>query len=203
MEVVETPPPTPVGDGGLYSAEDLDPEAMSWPEDADLVEEEAAPLPIDDEDEGAAEAETPPPLVGTEPTPQDRFDAFRRWLKAGGISFDVWADQSALLRIAPPVVRIAFPSAFTSSQAKQRAEHPRIRAGVAAYFPHCVRAEVNIRPQKEGFKTWEEREAEARELRREEVRKRLHQDPDVQQIMELLGGELQAVLLEDEGERKQ
>ncbi|MEL6347543.1 MAG: DNA polymerase III subunit gamma/tau [Myxococcota bacterium] len=201
LAVVEEPPVAP--GPYLHAPDEMDPDAAVWPDEAVADEMELSPpVPIGDEDDiPDAQAETPPPLI-SDAGLQDRFDAFRRWLKAGGVAWDVWADQSALLRVAPPVVRIAFPSTFTSSQAKQKVEHPRIRQGVAAYFPDCVRAEVNIRPQKSGFETWEERQAAAREERRQAVLTRLQTDPQIRQITEVLGGELRAVLLEDESEER-
>jgi len=143
--------------------------------------------------------ETPPPLFG-EPSNAERFDALLRWLRAGGVSLSVWSNQSALLRVAPPLLRVAFPTTFTCSQAHQRSSHPRIQSGLQAYFPDCTRVEPQIRPRREGFETWEEIEAAAREARREALRERFEQDPNIKNVIELLGGELKQVYLDDENE---
>ena len=182
-------------DGG-YGQEEWSEEAAAWP---DEIPEEAAPdqaVPIDEDDEEQI-ADVPPPLLGS-PTDQERFAALRRWLKLGGVGFDLWADKSALLRVAPPLLRVVFPSPFVTAQAQRQQDHPRIRLGIEAYFPGCVRAEVAQRPQKEGFESWEEREAEARAQRRAALRRRLEQEPAFLHLLEALDGTLSAVSLDDD-----
>ena len=171
---------------------------QEWPDEQPVVE---APPPIEPDAEPETAATTPPPLLG-KTGPAERYEALRRWLKAGGTIFDVWADHSALVRIAPPVLRLAFPSTFTCSQARQRANDPRIRSGVAAYFPGCIRIEVDLRPKRDGFETWNEQQAEAREKRRAALRLVFEADPTVQSVFAMLEGSLVKVVLEDELESR-
>ena len=183
--------------GGLYGANPSDEEA-AWPDEI----AEAAPeqvVPIDDDDAGSVVAGRPPPLLNPE-SDAERFEALRRWLKAGGVAFDVWADKSALLRVAPPLLRVVFPSSFTCSQAQIRQHHERVLLGVAAYFPECERAEAQVRPQKDGFETWEEKQFAAREARRAALREKLEAEPRIVAIKDILGGELKDVYLDDEPE---
>jgi hypothetical protein len=173
-------------------------EESSWPDEVPS-DVSTQVVPIDDEDGRESVADHPPPLPNLK-TDAERFDAFRRWLKAGGVSFDVWADKSALLRVAPPLLRVAFPSPFASSQAQLRQDSSRVRLGLGAYFPGCTRAEAQVRPQKEGFESWEEKEAADRESRRESLRGRLECNPKVVAVLDVLGGHLSAVFLEDDPE---
>ncbi|MDG1484431.1 MAG: DNA polymerase III subunit gamma/tau [Myxococcota bacterium] len=172
---------------------------QEWPDDVVVVESPPTPIEPDAEPEEVATA--PPPLLG-DVNNVERYEAFRRWLKAGGTTFDVWADHSALVRVAPPVLRLAFPSAFTSSQARQRSSDDRIRSALEAYFPDCIRIEVSIRPKREGFETWNERQAEAREQRRSDLRRVFEADPTVQAACTMLGGALKIVTLEEELNQK-
>jgi DNA polymerase-3 subunit gamma/tau len=176
----------------------------SWSEDAaeeewpdELPEEDLSPVPIEPDEEPEEIALTPPPLLGAAGH-AERFEALRRWLKAGGTTFDVWADHSALVRVAPPVLRLAFPSAFTCSQARQRSDEPRVLSGLAAYFPDCLRVEVAIRPAREGFETYSELQAEAREQRRAALRELFEADPTIRAACTLLSGQLEKVTLEEE-----
>lgn len=196
-EVVESAGMMHIEGGGLYA--DGDSAEVVWPDDAPL--EPQTTVPIDDEDANETVADTPPPLHNPKNN-AERFEAFRRWLKAGGVAFDVWADKSALLRVAPPIVRIAFPSPFATSQAQLRQTSQRIVLGVAAYFPDCERVEAQVRPQKEGFETWEEKEAAAREERRAALRQRLEEDPHVMDVLAVLGGSIRTVFLDDEPEER-
>lgn len=172
---------------------------QEWPEEPGIVEQ--PPVPIEPDAEPEALATTPPPLLG-EANHSDRYEAFRRWLKAGGTTLDVWADHSALVRIAPPVLRLAFPSAFTCSQARQRVTNPRVLSGLKAYFPDCIRVEVDIRSKREGFETWSERQADAREKRRSVLREDLEADQTIIDVLSMLDGTLKKVLLEEELESK-
>ena len=74
--------------------------------------------------------------------------------------------------------------------------------GLEAYFPDCSRAEAQVRPQAEGFETWEERAAAAREARRAALREKFEQEPRIRAVLEVLGGSLKEVLLEDEQQEK-
>ena len=114
------------------------------------------------------------------------------------MAYDVWADKSALLRVEPPQLHVAFSTPFARSQAQLKERDERITKGVTIYFPGCTEVKTHDRPQQEGLETWEEKHAQDRQQQRDAFMNTLREDRVVQQVEKVLSATLHSVLLEDE-----
>ena len=143
-----------------------------------------------------------PPPLSSEASQDARFDAFRRWLKAGGVTYDVWANKSALIKVEPPYLHIAFSTPFARSQAELKQREPRVTSGVSTYFPGCTQVSIHDRAEQEGLETWEEESARQRQHRRETLMRTLGADPVIKSIQAELSATLTNVVFHDELESK-
>ncbi len=100
------------------------------PDDADPTSDETAP------EQTAAEPHGPPP-VPPGASASVRYDALLTWLEAGGVSYQTWAEDSAFVSVQGSRLQVAFPTAFTRTQAELRMKErdPRFVAGLTRYFP--------------------------------------------------------------------
>lgn len=87
----------------------------------------------------------PPMPVPADASIPDRFEAFQRYLEAGGPHYHALAIDTALLSVQPPVLRVVGPSDFKVRYAQSAVSSPRIPLALQL-FPDCERIEISLRP---------------------------------------------------------
>jgi hypothetical protein len=161
------------------------------PDDADPTSDETAP------EQTAAEPLGPPP-VPPGASPSVRYDAFLTWLEAGGVSYQTWVEDSAFVGLPAKRLVVAFPTAFTRTQAELRMKErdPRFLAGLARYFPGAS-VELEVRGTAERGPTRREARETAAAQHKAQMRSEIEANPLTARIKKVLGASLQDVGTED------
>jgi DNA polymerase-3 subunit gamma/tau len=195
LEPAPEPPPPPELDIPVQVAEDppvaLEPAAELPPppeldipvqvaEDPPVALEPAAELPPPPElDIPVQVAEDPP--VALAPA-AERFDRLRAWLGEGGVRFEVWAEDSALVAEDGPVLRVAFPTEFKCKVGSQVLNDTRMIEGRETHFPDCARIELSIRGADQDLQTPREVRTETARVALADLETEVRAHPDIQQI---------------------
>jgi DNA polymerase III gamma/tau subunit len=191
-EIVEPAPqvaePPPAPEIPVVAAVDGD---VLPPDDADPTSDEKAP------EETAAELQGPPP-VPPGASPAVRYDALLTWLEAGGVSYQTWVQDSAFVALQGKRLVVAFPTAFTRTQAELRMKErdARFVAGLARYFPGAG-VELEVRAVAERGPTRREAREAANADHKAKVRSEIEANPITARIKKVLGASLQDVATED------
>jgi hypothetical protein len=161
------------------------------PDDADPTSDETAP------EQTAAEPHGPPPAPPGA-SPSVRYDAFLSWLEAGGVSYQTWVEDSAFMSAQDKRIVVAFPTAFTRTQAELRMKErdPRFAEGLARYFPGAS-VELEVRAAGERGPTRREARETAAARHKAQVRSEIEANPLTARIQKVLGASLQDVGTED------
>jgi DNA polymerase-3 subunit gamma/tau len=161
------------------------------PDDADPTSDETAP------EDTAAESHGPPP-ASPGASPAVRYDAFLTWLEAGGVSYQTWVEDSAFVSAQNKRLVVAFPNAFTRTQAELRMKErdPRFAAGIARYFSGAS-VEIEVRAAGDRGPTRREARATAAAQHKAQVRSEIEANPLTARIKKVLGASLQDVGTED------
>jgi len=169
------------------------------------VEPEPEPEPeitvaaVEPEPEPEPEAKTasddsgiPSPLPDNA-TAVERFSALRQWLGAGGIRYEVWDEDTALVAADGAVLHIVFPSDFKQTLASQMKDDPRVVQGIEAYFPHCKRLSLTCREGDEARHTAREIKAEDARVQQAALETQVEDNEDVVQVRMKLGATVSGV----------
>jgi DNA polymerase-3 subunit gamma/tau len=161
------------------------------PDDADPTSDETAP------EQTAAEPHGPPPAPPGA-SPSVRYDAFLTWLEAGGVSYQTWVEDSAFVGAQNERLVVAFPTAFTRTQAelKMKERDARFVAGLDRYFAGAS-IELEVRGAAERGPTRREARATAAADHKAQVRSEIEANPLTARIKKVLGASLQDVGTED------
>jgi hypothetical protein len=147
---------------------------------------ESAPTELSEVDEA-------PPSPAEDATPIERFAQFRAWLGAGGIRYEVWQEDTALVAADGAILRIAFPSEFKRKLAAQMVDDARVRRGMQGCFPLCSRLELMDRGADLGNQTSREVKAQDARQRQSELEAAVDAHADVRAVREKLGATITAV----------
>ena len=179
-----------------------EPEAVAAEPDPEPEAVAAEPEPEPEPEPEAVAAE--PEAVATEPspgpspppetaTPLERFAALRSWLGAGGIRYEVWDEDTALVGADGAVLQIAFPSEFKRNLAAQMVDDDRVLQGLKVCFPHSSRLSLTARGDAETHQTSREQKAEGAKTRQMSLVATVEANADVREIREALGATLTGV----------
>ena len=197
---------------GLQSPADVavDPDPGMTPADADVepsaneIAEVTAPQPsppsvsdpepesheveTSEDHQGEAAEESPAidpdaiPDMSSDWSSEERFEAFRAWLEAGGPRYEVWAKDCIFVEARPPVLHLEYPKGFRATHASATNRDERLLKGVAAFFEGCT--SVNVRNRADDSERMTHRETVAHEaaMAQQALEQRIAEDADIASI---------------------
>jgi hypothetical protein len=114
------------------------------------------------------------------------------------VSYQTWVEDSAFMSAQAKRLVVAFPTAFTRTQAELRMKErdPRFAAGVARYFPDAS-VELEVRGSAERGPTRREARETAAAQHKAQVRSEIEANPLTARIQKVLGASLQDVRTEE------
>ncbi len=160
--------------------------------------QEPAPSPPQASSADQAPAPTEPVLSVDGPpavsgSAGERFSALRVWLGTGGMRFDVWVEDSALVAEDGAVLRVAFPSEFKRKVAAECIDDPHMVAGLTSHFPLCKRLDISTCGDDAQLQTPRERKREDARIAHDQLDLAMRAHPGVQEVCAALGASIVAV----------
>lgn len=122
------------------------------------------------------------PVISGDWSTEERFEAFRAWLEAGGPRYEVWAKDCIFLEACPPVLRLEFPKGFRAKHVSATNRDKRLLKGVAAFFEGCTSVEVRNRADGSDRMTHRETVAHDAAMAQKALEQRIAEDADVAAI---------------------
>lgn len=159
---------------------------------------EVPPPPEEYAEEEQAPVELVLPLVPRDADGPTRFRLFQEWLEKGGHRYLLWARDGVFVAEAPPQLQLWFATPFSKTNAEHYRDDPRVRAGLAAFFPGCPGLQLGLRPPGSKVESRKERLDRERLERIEGLRAEVEGAPIIIRLRQILGAEITAICPADE-----